>query len=694
MDEKQRQEKITLKTSLLTMKGVGPERHKLLLQLDLRTLEDGLYFFPRRYEDRQAIKTIRDLTLGDKECVMGTVISRGILRTRFGQTIFRLVLSDGKNTLFASWFNQPYLVRVFLPKARVILYGKAEQSGKHIQMFQPEYEILPSGQEPPTMHSGRIVPIYPLTEDLTQKSIRQLIYSIGEKVLALVKDPLPVILRKRMNLRERAEALRQIHFPDNFDSQKKAYERLVFDEFFAMQVLIQRKRSRMKKKNSAIVHQGGDEAVSEWIASLDFKLTAGQSAAIKDILADMQKDRPMARLVQGEVGSGKTAVAAAALLFTAANGFQGALMAPTEVLAQQHYFNLARYLEPLGIVCGFLAQGMPEEERQKTLEGISSGQIQLAIGTHALIQENVRFKNLGLTVIDEQHKFGVMQRAALVKKSHFLLMTATPIPRTLALTLYGDLDISTIAELPGERKPIRTLWVGEPGRQAVYQFLDGLIGQGRQGYVICPSVDGLASMKSVLATHQELSQVFAARRVDFLHGKMKSAEKKKIMQEFKEGSTQLLVSTVVIEVGVDVPNASMMIVENAERFGLAQLHQLRGRVGRGPWDSFCVLFSVSTDPEALERLSSFEKTKSGFEIAEKDLALRGAGDLIGRKQHGLPELRIGDLVRDAEILNRAKEAAVELIQKDPELEKSEHRLLKNEIQKRFGVQNEKCAVTA
>ena len=700
MESPIRQDKISLTTSLRTIKGVGPERYKLLAQLGLQTFEDALHFFPRRYEDRTAVRKIRDLTLGDKECVVGTVVSRGIIRAR-GQLIFRAVISDGTHTLFATWFGQPYLSGVFLPKSRVIFYGKSEQFGKHIQMFHPEYEILKEESNPPTVHAGRIVPIYPLTEELSQKSLRQLLFAVSQKISALLRDPLTSEMRKKWALRERVWAVKEIHFPSNFRSQKEAYARLVFDEFFAMQLLIQRRRRKLDQKDAAVVHARGEEVVAAWIRALEFELTEGQKMAIRDVLADMRRDRAMTRLVQGDVGSGKTVVAAAGLLFTVTNGFQGALMAPTDVLAQQHYLNLSRMLEPLGIEVGFLGQGMPVEERQKNLEGIATGSVQIAVGTHALIQKEVRFKNLGLAVADEQHKFGIFQRAALKEKSaarapHFLLMTATPIPRTLAGTLYGELDVSTMEDLPEGRRPVRTLWVHEKKRTEIYRFVEGLLAEGRQAYVVCPSVDKskAGSLKSVAETHRELSQIFGARKVAYLHGRMKPDAKKKLMADFKAGASQILVSTVVIEVGVDVPNASVMIVENAERFGLAQLHQLRGRVGRGQWDSFCILFSDTEDPEAAERLSHFEKTSSGFEIAQKDLELRGGGDLLGSRQHGLPELRIGDLSRDMEIFAKARQAAIELAQKDPDLLRPEHKFLKLEIKKRFDLKDDKLMVVA
>ncbi|MGH7198215.1 MAG: ATP-dependent DNA helicase RecG [Candidatus Omnitrophota bacterium] len=691
-------QKITLKTPVRYLKGVGPERHKVLARLGLHTMGDLFTFFPRRYENRSPIKSIPELTVGEKECVRGVVASRGLIRTRHGQTIFRLVLSDGGANLFASWFNQPYLSKVFLPKSAVILYGRVEREGRHFQMVHPEYEIAAAGGQ--TVHSGRIVPIYPLTEDLSQKGIRQLLFRLTQDLMHLVSDPLSGPRKRAADLLDSFSAFRNIHFPDSLESLEKATRRLVFDEFLMMQLVVQIKKQKLQKENSALSHRGGEEEVERMTGALGFELTNGQSEAVQDVLRDMKSGRPMHRLVQGDVGSGKTIVAAAGLVFTAANGFQGALMAPTEVLAQQHYFTLVQLLEPLGISCGYLAQGLTAQEKARILRETVSGALQVIVGTHALIQQNVSFKKLGLVVIDEQHKFGVAQRAALKEKragsAHLLLMTATPIPRTLALTLYGDLDISTIKELPKGRQPVKTLWVGNDRRGEICAFLDAQIEKGRQGIVICPLISEgkTLSAKGVLSAHAELSKLFSHRRVGLLHGKMRSAEKKRVMQDFKEGRSELLVSTVVIEVGVDVPNATVIVVENAEKFGLAQLHQLRGRVGRGSEESFCILFSDAAGDETAERLGAFERTQSGFEIAEKDLDLRGAGDVVGEKQHGLPDLRIGDLVRDAAILELARNEARRIAGSDPDLALPENRPLKRALEARFSQPEEKLAVLA
>lgn len=691
---------ISLHTPVRYLKGVGPEKSKVLSRLELETVDDLFYFFPRRYEDRFPVRKISELGTEEKECVAGVVTSRGIIRTSRGQSIFKVVISDEKGVFFAVWFNQPYLAKVFLPKTRVIFYGRAEKTGKHLQMVHPEYEILKETDPKDLIHMGRKVPIYPLTEDLSQKGMRSLLHQAVNHFAWLLKDPLSLSLRKKTGLPDRVFAFKQIHFPLSDEDRIKAYRRLVFDEFFFMQLAVQIKKRKTQKENKEILHSRSEAEVWRFTETLEFDLTAGQKTAIQDILDDMKKPKPMHRLVQGDVGSGKTVVAAAGLFFTVQNGFQGALMAPTEVLAQQHYFKLIQLFEPLGIRCGYLAQGNSSEARKKILAELENGELSVVVGTHALIEPQVKFKRLGLVVVDEQHKFGVFQRSALKGKggesAHFLLMTATPIPRTLAMTLYGDLDISTIRELPKGRKSIRTFWVGENKRREVYRLLEEEIRRGRQGYVICPLVEecGDFSQKSVFSAYKELSEVFSHRKIGILHGRMKSEEKKKIMKQFKEGALELLVATVVVEVGIDVPNATMIVIENAEKFGLAQLHQLRGRVGRGSEESLCVLFSNTENAESVDRLHAFEESESGFEIAEKDLDLRGAGDIIGTKQHGLPSLRIGDLVKDIEILELARRESIAIVEMDPGLQKRENLALRREIERRYKPTEDKLAVLA
>ena len=641
---------------------MGPEREKLLGRLGLGTVLDALYYFPRRYEDRRPVKRIGELNFADKECVTGTVRTRGVVRTRGGQTLLRAAIGDGPNVLFASWFNQPYLSRVILPQSRIVLYGRAERQGRRIEMVHPEYEL--GGEENAvSLHSGRIVQIYPLTEELTQKGMRKLLHRVITDEAAGLKETLPYQMRKRLELPAIAWAVRQIHFPGEWDDYRRAYRRLVFDEFFRMQLAIRRRRRELSATDRSLAHDGGEEVARRVTGLLGFEFTEGQRRALDDTLADMKSGRRMNRLIQGDVGSGKTAVAAVALAFTAANGFQGALMAPTEVLAQQHYLYLSGLLEPLGIRCGYFGQGFSPDERRAMLLKLAEGWIQVAVGTHALIQPDVRFQKLGLAVCDEQHKFGVIQRGALAAKgaAHTLLMTATPIPRTLALTLYGELDISSVREMPKGRSPVRTFWMGQERRAEVYGWLEGELAGGRQAFVICPLINEKEGLKGAVATHRELESLFRHRKVDLLHGRLSASEKKKLMQRFKDGAFEILVSTVVVEVGVDVPNASFLIIENAERFGLAQLHQLRGRVGRGTAESVCVLFSDSASEETGERLRAFESTANGFEIAEADFGQRGAGDVLGMRQHGWVPLKIGDIVKDSGLMELAREEAARCV---------------------------------
>ena len=651
-------------TSVRYLKGVGPEREKVLARLGVSTLGGLFRLFPRRHEKRFPVKTIPELAFEDKECVSGIVTSRGLVRYG-GRSVFKAVIS---NRIFAIFYHQPYLMQLFKPKSRVVLYGSAEKKGRRIEMVHPEYELFAEAVPPRTPHHGRWVPVYPLTEDLSQRFLRQAIYEALARHSEAIPELLPAGLRARLGLVGVAEAYRRIHFPSDENSRRRAYERLVFEEFLGLQLLVESKRAQLRRERSEIVHAGDREDVERFMASLPFEPTGGQRQAVHEIVSDMRLARAMNRLVQGDVGSGKTVVAAAALYFTARSGFQGALMAPTEVLAQQLYLNLTQLLEPFGIRVGYLAQSTGPAARQALGRAVEQAEVSVVVGTHALLDEKLRFKRLGLAVVDEQHKFGVAQRAKFRRKAgenvHFLMMTATPIPRTLAMTLYGDMDVSVIAEKPGGRAPVRTLWFRSEHRRAVYRWLEAVLEEGAQAFVVCPWVDAEkdASAKNAVAHHEELKKEFAGRKLALLHGRMKSADKNAVMRAFGAGSVDVLVSTVLVEVGVDVPRARFMIIENAENFGLAQLHQLRGRIGRGSDEAFCVLFSDSENAETAQRLGAFIETDSGFEIAEKDLAQRGAGEFCGKKQHGFLRLAIGDLVQDAELLKIAKIEARKIVE--------------------------------
>lgn len=662
----------TLKTSVRYLKGVGPEKEKLLARLGVKTLGDLFDLLPRRHEKRFPLKRIGELAFDGKECVAGVVTGRGVARYG-GRSVFKAVLRDGPHSLFAVFYHQPYLAQVFRPKLQAVLFGAAEKKGpaRRVEMTHPEWELFEGPLPARTPHHGRWVPIYPLTEDLRQKSLRQTIYGALKAHSGAIAEALPASLREKRGLADSRSALRQFHFPADEASKESARRRLVYEEFLLLELFVESRRAALRRERPEIAHKAARPEIERFLGSLPFKLTAGQRGAIEDVLGDLRSPRAMNRLIQGDVGSGKTAVAAAALYFTVKNGFQGALMAPTETLAQQLYLGLTGLLEPFGIRVGYFAS---------THRELETGQIDVAVGTHALLEPKVRFKRLGLAIVDEQHKFGVKQRSRLARKqaggAHFLMMTATPIPRSLAMTLYGDMDISVIAEKPKGRKPVRTLWLREEQRAAVYQWLGGVLEEGGQAYVVCPLVaPGVA---------EKMRDRFPEFPVGFLHGRMRTDQKQKTMQDFKEAKTRILVSTTVVEVGIDVPRARFMLVENAEKFGLAQLHQLRGRVGRGEDEAYCVLFSDSDSPQAAERLEALAATGSGFEIAEKDLEQRGAGQLHGARQHGLFELRIGDLALDAQLLKMAKEDARSLIETDPKLSSPAHRALGRKVLERYG----------
>lgn len=691
-----RSKALTLGTSVRFLKGVGPEKEKILERLGLRTLEDLLHWFPRRHEARLPVKKIKELTGLDKECVSGRIAGGGAMRFGRGLAVFKALIRDGSENLSAVFYRQPYLSQVFKPGVYAVFYGKAERKGpvrssggRRFEMIHPDYEIFSEVPPEKTAHHGRLVPIYPLTEDLTQKSLRQIIYDALEASLGLVEECLPEKARKALALSGAAAALRQIHFPENEALRRAAYERLVFDEFFFLQLAVGLKRLELQAQDPRVVHRVSASEISSFLSSLPFELTPGQKGALRDILEDMRSSRPMNRLIQGDVGSGKTAVAAAALYYTAKCGFQGALMAPTEVLAQQLYFNMTQFLEPHGFRVGYLAQTVPDQMKRRTCEELLAGQIRVAVGTHALLEEKVGFKELGLAVVDEQHKFGVSQREVLRRKGgrngHFLLMTATPIPRTLAMTLYGDMDISVVSERPGGRGSIRSLWFGTKERQAVYSWCGAVLEEGAQAYIVCPWLDSekVSDAKNAVRVFEDAKKRFPGLEVQLLHGKMRPEEKAAAMKRFRDGKAKILVSTTLVEVGLDVSNARFMIIENAEKFGLAQLHQLRGRIGRGAGDSFCVILSDSDLPETVERLEVFVETESGFDIAEKDLAQRGAGELGGKKQHGIIRFRIGDLALDGALMAKAKNAAKVLIEKDPALSMSEHAVIKRRLMERY-----------
>lgn len=659
------------------LKSVGPQRMKLFARLNIYTVQDLLNHFPRQYEDRRDVKNINQLTSGEVQTVRGVVVAHQELKPRRGLKIIKITLHDGTGRLQAVWFNNPYLIKQLPTGTEVIITGKVDRRFGMPELSVNDYEILDDKAFTP-----RIVPVYGATENLPLKQIRTLMGYALERVNQLMPEVLPQNLLVQHSLMSREEAYRQIHFPDDMGRQREARQRLVFEELVLLQLGIQRMGTR-KNEQVGTAMACADTLVADFRRSLPFELTLAQERVVSEIYADMAKSCPMARLVQGDVGSGKTVVAAMALLKAVECGYQGAMMAPTEILASQHFSYLQRSVAPFGVRVDRLVGSMGKREREEVLARVADGSCDILVGTHALIQDSVVFKSLGLAVADEQHRFGVRQRAGLQQKGrnpHVLVMTATPIPRTLALTVYGDLHLSVIDQLPPGRKEIKTVHITEKSRSRLYSFMEREIKAGRQVYVVCPLVEEseVLDLKAASELAKHLADYFPQFKVSLLHGRMKSADKEEIIQQFCANLTKILVSTTVIEVGVNVPNASVMVVEGAERFGLAQLHQLRGRVGRGEYQSYCMLVSDARSDEVKRRLAVMCESNDGFRIAEEDLQIRGPGEFFGTRQHGLPELKIADIIRDGAVLEQARQAAEVILTEGPPP------CLWQEVERKFG----------
>lgn len=686
-----------LSISARFVKGVGPSKLRLLNRLGIETVEDLLYCLPRRYEDRSKIKKVSDVTPGNSETIRAKVLTFGDRFTKKGMNIFQMAVGDSTGVIRTIWFNQPYMKDRFKIGQELIIYGKVEKYN-YLQINNPEYEIL-TGTKEDSIHIGRIVPIYPLTESLNQRWFRNVLKHAVDNYLNGILDILPYDIRRRNNLMALKEAIRNIHFPISEVVLKKAKHRLIFDEFLLLQTGIAMKRARIKIDLNGYSHKAEGYLINRFRELLPFEFTKSQLKVIKEIEQDMQSLKPMNRLLQGDVGCGKTIVALYALILAVQNRYQGALMAPTEILAEQHYRNIKTLLKDMDVKVVLLSGDLKAEERQRRRRMIETGEADLVVGTHAIIQQGVHFKKLGLAVIDEQHKFGVMQRALLKSKSmnpDILVMTATPIPRTLALTVYGDLDVSIIDELPPGRRSIKTLYFEERNRGEAYRIAGEQVRLGRQVYVVYPIIEDSerSDLRAATKMHKELSGFFPGLKVGLLHGRMKSSEKEKIMKDFKEQMINILVSTIVIEVGVDIPNASTMIIEHAERFGLSQLHQLRGRIGRGKYISYCILVAEPKSDEASRRISAMLETQDGFKIAEEDLEIRGPGEFFGTRQHGLPELKIGNIVRDRDVLELAKAEAFELIKRDRFLRHPTNRYIRERLKKKFDAKELALAAVA
>ena len=673
-----------LNTDVRYIKGIGEQRAKALGKLGIATLRDLISYFPRAYDDRSALRRIADLVPGETAGVAAMVASPPtISHIRKGLDLVKLRAVDDTGTLDVTFFNQAWLKNSLHQGETYIFYGRAEGSLLRHQMANPVVE--PEGRREVT---GRIVPIYPLTAGVSQlilsRSIRQGLDACAD----ILPDVLPDRVRQHHQLCRIEYAYENIHFPESAEALDLARRRLAFEELFLFTIGLERLRSRREVGH---VPPCGGVDMELFYRALPFTLTDAQRRCVEEALADMRSGTPMNRLCQGDVGSGKTMVAAACVYFMVKNGRQAALMAPTEILARQHFETLSPLMARLGLTCALLTGSTRAKERRETLAGLAGGTIDLCIGTHALLTGDVQYGRLGLVVTDEQHRFGVNQRAALSQKAeapHMLVLSATPIPRTLALVIYGDLDVSVIDQLPPGRQKVDTFALGESYRPRINAFLRKQVQEGHQVFIVCPLVgDGDTlpdERKAVTAYAKKLQEeTFPDLRVSVLHGKMKPKEKEKVMETFAAGESDILVSTTVVEVGVDVPNATCMVVENAERFGLSQLHQLRGRVGRGQAKSYCILLSEHPSEETRRRLKVMTRTNNGFEISQEDLQLRGPGDFFGQRQHGLPTLKIADLACDMQLLEEAQSAARELLRRDEDLSRPEHRPLLERVRELF-----------
>lgn len=687
---------INNETPIQFLKGVGPKLGDVLYKRGITTIGDLLEWYPRTYEDRRAQRNISSLEPGQIVSLLGRVVSvRSMNLGKTRRKIYEVLVGDGTGRVSCKYFRTPYkgYFERFVPNLEVRISGKVTLYRGKIEFHHPD--IHPVGEE--EENSDQLLPLYTETEGLRPAKLRSLIQTAIHKIVEepeqdALQDPLPVWLKQKYNLYDRGRALKEIHHPPphlanaylNFKSE--AQRRIIFDEFFRLEMLMAANKVEVQRENGFAM-TSDSQLVLKLVKALPFQLTNAQRESFKEITQDLKQSHPMHRLVQGDVGSGKTLVALMSSLHAIDNGYQSCIMAPTEILAEQHYKNSEKFLQPLGVRVALLTGSMKTKDKEDVYLALLEGKVDLVIGTHALIQEGVGFKSLGLVIVDEQHRFGVEQRHKLKQKGgspHFLVMTATPIPRTLAMTVYGDLDVSLINEMPAGRQPIVTRKVLEGQREKVFGFMSDQIAKGRQAYIVYPLVEESENLdlKNALEEFERLRTRFSRIRFGLLHGRMKAAEKEEVMTEFRRGDLDVLVSTTVIEVGVDVPNANLMIIEHSERFGLSQLHQLRGRVGRGSHKSYCVLvLGYASSEEARARAEIMETYTDGFKIAEQDLEMRGPGEFLGKRQSGLTGFRLANLVRDIDLLKAAREAAFELFAKDPELLQPQHKELRTLLHK-------------
>lgn len=665
------------------VKNVGPNRVKLLNNLGIYTLEDLITHFPREHEDRGKAVSIIDVQDGQEVLIEAKVETKMTERfIRKNMKIYTLIVSDETGSATITWFNQAYLKNKFKVGEKYKFFGKAKNTFGKVDINSPTFDDIDESK-----NTGKIIPIYPSTYELSQNVLRKIIEN-GLKEVDNLPETLPEYILKEYNLCGLDKSIHQIHFPDTFEDFEIARKRLVFEELLAMQLALLSLKNKYSKDEVGISFNK-DIKMSEVIDKLPYKLTKAQLKVLEEIDNDMENSKPMNRLLQGDVGSGKTIVSIISAYKAVKSGYQAAIMVPTAILASQHLQSFKSVLDDFGINCELLVSSITKKKKEDILERLKSGEINVIIGTHALLEENVVFNNLGLVITDEQHRFGVRQRTVINSKGEnpdVLVMTATPIPRTLALILYGDLDISIIDELPPNRKPIDTFAVKRQMEDRVNTFIKKQLNEGRQAYIVCPLVEESEEInaKSVMELAEKYkNQVFSDYRVEYIHGKLKAKEKDEIMEKFNNGEIDILISTTVIEVGVNVPNASIMLIENAERFGLAQLHQLRGRVGRGEHKSYCILKYQGNSEIIRQRMEVMVSTNDGFVISEKDLELRGSGEFFGTKQHGLPEFKIANLFEDMNALKSVQSVAIKIMQEDPNLEEDKNNLLKKMVNNKF-----------
>ena len=660
----------TLAKSIEYVKGVGPARAEKLSKLGIDNLADLLFYFPRDYEDRSRVIPIKDAIPGDTVTVKGEVYSIEKSRLRENLELLKVTFIDHSDAVIGSWFNQGYLAKNFSRGEEFYLHGQISEKSwrqyKKKEINNPVYENVDSED---LIHTNRIVPIYTLTKNLNQKQLRSIIFRAVNNYANKLNDWLPAYLKRKYKLPHIGDAVREYHFPSGRDSFIKARQRLAFSELFLFQLRLMMEKNQYQIKKG-FSHPPSTELMADFLGELDFKLTSAQKKAWHDIAGDLEKAVPMQRLLQGDVGSGKTVVAALALLAVVSNNRLSLYMAPTEILAEQQYFTLKELFKNLPVNIGLITGSSSSGDKEAILERIESENLNIIVGTHALFQDDINYKNLGLVVIDEQHRFGVRQRQRLMEKGEnpdLLVMTATPIPRSLAMTLYGDLDVSVIGEMPPGRSPVITYWRKRNKRRQIYDFVNQKLEAGDQAFVVTSLIEPSEEMPDLISVeelYQQLDEKFLPnKKISMVHGQMSAAEKQEIMEEFKRGNIDLIVATTVIDVGIDVPNATVMVIEDADRFGLAQLHQLRGRVGRGDKQSFCILIADPKTEDGIQRIEAMVASSDGFDIAEKDLEIRGPGEFFGTRQHGIDEFRVASLIQDQKVLQIARKEALRLTSK-------------------------------